>query len=106
VKYTGNYNTRCPLCKKQIVGGHPVVIRLNGEVKRGKRVCSDCFKPWTDEYSKLQTERSIMEFESSLETQLNNTEFGCPPDHEIKGFWFCQFENGPMGIILNYSVQD
>lgn len=107
MKYTGDYNTRCPLCNAPItVGGHPVVIRIDGEVKRGKRVCPKCFRAWSSEHSKLRTEKSLVEFEQWLASQLESTTFACPTGHEIKGFWFGTFENGPLGLVVNYTIQD
>lgn len=108
MKYTGDYNTRCPLCNAPItIGGHPVVIRINLEVSRGYRVCPKCFRVWSAEHSKLQTERSLVKFEQWLVDQLNkSTAFACPTGHEIKGFWFGAFENGPLGLVVNYSTKE
>jgi hypothetical protein len=107
MKYMGDYNTKCGLCQGRVaVESHPVVVRINGEVKKGKLICSNCFKVWSTEHSKLKTEKSIIEFESWLSTQLQGTEFACPAGHEIKGFWFGTFENGPLGLVVNYSSLD
>ena len=63
MKYTGDYNTRCPLCDTPItVGAHPILVRLNGEAKHGKRVCPTCFKPWLSKYSNM---------EQSLDAQMD-----------------------------------
>lgn len=107
MKYTGDYNTRCPLCDTPItVGAHPILVRLNGEAKHGKRVCPTCFKPWLSKYSNLKTEKSITEFEYWLGTQLHGTKFGCPDGYEINGFWFGAFDNAPLGLVINYSQVD
>jgi hypothetical protein len=106
MKYIGDYNTRCPLCNTPItIGGHPVVIRINLEVKLGKRVCPQCFKVWSAEHSSLRTERDLVKFEQWLAKQLEGTDFGCPSGHEIKGFWFGTFDKGPLGLVVNYSAQ-
>lgn len=107
MKYTGDYNTRCPLCDSPLtVGAHPVVVRLNGEVDHGKRVCRKCFEPWYSKYNRLRTEKHMIEFENWLSTQLLKTTFGCPDYHEMNGFWFGLFENGPIGLVINYTTQD
>jgi hypothetical protein len=105
MKYTGDYNTRCPLCDSPLtVGAHPVVVRLNGEVSFGKRVCRKCFQPWYAKHTSLKTEKSILEFEDWLNTQLHETVFGCPNSYEIHGFWFGVYENGPLGLVVNYAT--
>jgi hypothetical protein len=107
MRYVGDYNTRCPLCQTPVVANvHPLVIRLNGEIKKGKRVCSKCFQKWTSEHSKLQTEKSIIQFEQWLSDQLIATEFAGPAGYAIKGFWFGKFDDGSLGLIINYSSQD
>jgi hypothetical protein len=106
MKYTGNYNTRCPLCSHPFsVEWHPVVLKLDNVEHKGMRVCPDCFKKWVKEFGKLRTENSLLLFEEWLTARLEGTPFACPSDYVMKGFWFGTFERGPLGLVINYILQ-
>ena len=104
--YDGHFNTKCPICTDPIgAGWHPLVIRINGVVqnRKSKRVCPDCFQYWSREHGKLFKDSDVVKFERWLEEQLRETEFKRPVDYTIKGFSFELFDNGPLGLTINYQ---
>jgi hypothetical protein len=104
--YEGHHNVKCSVCKTSMgVGWHPLIVRISGVVRndRSRRICPRCFQEYYQAYSKLTKEADLEQYEAWLEQKLSGTDFKSPADYTLKGFWFGLFDNGPLGLIINYE---
>jgi len=104
--YKGTRNMVCPVCKKTMTYGHPVMYRVNNVETRGHLWCPTCF---TKVYSQYTTSREadLETFQSSIKDVVDKahreiTDRAFPA---INGFWFCYFENHNLGLVINYAIE-
>jgi hypothetical protein len=105
MKYKGEHNDNCPLCKSSTIGGHPVMYRYSGVPVFGHLWCASCYDQYIVAQSRLTSESKIHLFIHQLEFDL----VGCRPkkipiDAQLAGFRFGPFTNhDKLGLVLDFT---
>jgi hypothetical protein len=108
MRYEGRINNTCPVCGKQFRFGHPVMYRVDDHISpTGHMWCDTCFFSLYSKYSAAQ-EKHVESFQELIKSitdiayqQLTNRQFPT-----MKGFWFCQFDDKNLGLVVNYSTEE
>jgi hypothetical protein len=109
MKYADKTNANCPVCGQRInfLHRHPVVYRVDNIETRGHLWCEKCFVELYSQYTGTR-ESQVEQFQSAIKLAVDKayskiTDRTFP---SIKGFWFCNFDNIGIGLVVNYSTEE
>jgi hypothetical protein len=104
--YKGKKNRQCPVCNsKNVRTSHPVMFRVDGLNHSGQMWCDNCFQPLYSIYSSLRHERDMPKHQEQINRIARIANKNLSSDTDLEGFWYGIYEDGKLGLVINYSTQ-